>query len=200
MVPAIVLAAGASSRMGQPKALLTCGSADDSFVTRIVATLRRGGTAGAFVVGREEDAALRMEVHRLRPFATFIVNPAPERGQLSSLVAGLNALEGLGVPAVLVTPVDVPLFAPTTVAALLASFGATRAPIIRAVHRGAHGHPVIFARALFDELRSADLARGAKAVLRAHEDAIVNVEVDDVAVLTDIDAPEDYERVFGRRP
>jgi molybdenum cofactor cytidylyltransferase len=186
--------------MGRSKALLRCGSAQDSFVARVVETLRRGGTAGAFVVGRHEDQALRDEVDRLAPFATFVINPRPDEGQLSSLICGLNVADRPGVRALMVTPVDVPLIVPESVTALLAAFESARAPIVRAVHAREHGHPVIFARALFDALRRADPATGAKAVLRAHESAIVNVEVADPGVLTDVDAPEDYERVFGRRP
>jgi CTP:molybdopterin cytidylyltransferase MocA len=185
--------------MGRAKALLPCGG-DYVFVTRIVNTVREGGAAGAFVVGRADDDPLQAEVERLGPFATFIVNPAPERGQLSSLIAGLDAADRPGVRAIMATPVDVPLITPSIVATLLASFAATGAPIVRAVHDGGHGHPVIFARTVFDELRRADPARGAKAVLRAHEDRVVNVEVHDSAVLTDFDEPEDYERVFGRKP
>jgi molybdenum cofactor cytidylyltransferase len=59
---------------------------------------------------------------------------------------------------------------------------------------------VIFARALFAELRGADPSRGAIAVLRAHERGILNVEVADPGVLTDVDTPEDYQRLFGRPP
>ncbi|HEV3486893.1 MAG TPA: NTP transferase domain-containing protein, partial [Vicinamibacterales bacterium] len=92
MVPAVVLAAGQSRRMGTPKALLPCG-ANEVFVTRLVKTLHSGGAAGAFVVGRSDDEALRVEVDRLAPFASFIVNRAPERGQLSSLIAGLEAAD-----------------------------------------------------------------------------------------------------------
>ena len=200
VVPAIVLAAGESSRMGRPKALLRCSPSNDSFVQTVIETLRRGGAAGAFVVGREQDAALQAEVDRFGPFATVVINPAPERGQLSSLLAGLSAADRPGVHGVMVTPVDVPLFGAGTVAALIASFHATAAPVVRAAHGGVHGHPVIFARAVFDELRRADPSRGAKAVLRAHQDRIVNVEVDDAGVLADFDRPEEYERVFGRSP
>ena len=75
--------------------------------------------------------------------------------------------------------------------------GLMAAPIVRATHHGRHGHPVIFARAVFDELRHADPAAGAKSVLRAHEAAIVNVEVEDPGVVTDVDTPEDYARLFG---
>jgi molybdenum cofactor cytidylyltransferase len=66
------------------------------------------------------------------------------------------------------------------------------------VHAGRHGHPVIFPRELFDELRTADSSRGAKAVVRAHESAIVDVEVPDAGVVDEIDTPDDYDRVFKR--
>lgn len=200
VVPAIVLAAGESSRMGRSKAMLPYGNASQTFVTRILQTLRAGGAAGAFVVGRQDDEVLRGEVETSGPFGTFTVNPTPEQGQLSSLIAGLNAADRPGVSAVMVLPVDAPLVHASTIATLIATFSATRAPIVRAVHAHAHGHPVIFARTLFDELRRADPAQGAKAVLRAHEDRVVNVEVNDPGVLADVDFPEDYERLFGQRP
>jgi CTP:molybdopterin cytidylyltransferase MocA len=50
---------------------------------------------------------------------------------------------------------------------------------------------------VFDDLRAADLGLGAKAVLRAHAEAIINVAVDDPGVLGDIDTPDDYRAQFG---
>ena len=55
-----------------------------------------------------------------------------------------------------------------------------------------HGHPVLFDRALFDELRQAPLEGGAKTVVRRHESAIVNVVPPDEGCLRDIDTPDDY--------
>jgi molybdenum cofactor cytidylyltransferase len=101
------------------------------------------------------------------------------------------------VRGVLVAPVDSPLIGAATVSALLAVFSATGAPIVRACHQGRHGHPVLFSRDVFHDLRHADPAIGARAVLRAREAAIVNVEVDDPGVVTDVDTPEDYRRIFG---
>ena len=67
------------------------------------------------------------------------------------------------------------------------------APILRAVHRGRHGHPVIFKRAVFAALRQADRAIGAKAVMATY--AVEDVEVDDPGVAEDVDTPRDYERL-----
>ena len=65
---------------------------------------------------------------------------------------------------------------------------------------GRHGHPVVFARSMFDELRAADPAVGAKAVVRAHAANAIDVAVDDAGACQDIDTPEDYERLIGPFP
>lgn len=191
MVPGIILAAGQSSRMGRPKALLHHRNTGLTFVARLIAVMRDGGTAEALVVGRPGDAALRAEVERHG--GQFIENPRPEEGQLSSLLAGLNFADHPGLTGVLMTPVDAPLIAAETIATLLREFRASGAPVVRAMHGGRHGHPVIFARAVFDELRQADAAQGAKAVVRAHAADLLNVEVPDAGVLDDVDTPADYE-------
>ena len=79
-------------------------------------------------------------------------------------------------------------------------FNSTRGPIVRARYQGRNGHPVVFSRAMFDELRRADPLVGAKAVLRAHREAIVEVDVDDPGVAGDIDTPTDYEQLVNGQP
>ncbi len=197
MVPGIVLAAGASSRMGRPKGLLPCGEGGLTFVASVLLALREGGVDDVLVVGRAGDDALRLEVETHD--GRFVENPRPDDGQLSSLVAGLNVADHPGVRGVLVTPVDVPMISGRTVAALMSAFNASSPPVVRAVHGGRHGHPVIFSRSVFGELRRADASVGAKAVVHAHADGAIDVEVDDAAVVIDVDTPEDYERLFGKR-
>ena len=191
MIPAIVLAAGASTRMGRPKAMLEAGGR--TFLRGILETLRAGGVADALVVVRPGDAAAIAEI-AATGFGRAVVNARADEGQLSSLVAGLDAIDGPDVEAALVTLVDVPLMTPATVRLLLARAVISAAPILRAVHHGRHGHPVIFKRRLFDALRQADPSAGAKAVLRAHE--VEDVEVPDPGVAEDIDTPADYTRVL----
>jgi CTP:molybdopterin cytidylyltransferase MocA len=196
MTAGIILAAGRSSRMGRAKALLP--SLDGrTFVHRLARAFREGGLSDTIVIGRPEDEALRAEVATIGGAVRFVANPGADAGQLSSLLAGLREADAPGVRAVVVAPVDAPLITAGTVATLLAVFDSTRAPIVRAVHGGRHGHPVLFSRAVFDELRRADPAIGARAVLRTHERAIINVEVDDPGVVGDVDTPEDYARLFG---
>ena len=183
--------------MGRSKALLTCPDGR-TFAGALIESLRAGGVDVILVVARADDDALRDEVERIGAGATLVVNEDADRGgQLSSLVAGLRQADQSGVRAVIVVPVDAPLVSSTTVANLIAIFSATGASIVRARYRGRNGHPVIFSRAMFDELRAADPQMGAKAVLRAHATAIVNVDLDDPGVVADVDTPEDYRRLLG---
>ena len=113
-----------------------------------------------------------------------------EPGELSSLLAGLTAIDEPGVDAALVTLVDVPLITSATVSTLIVRAALSSASILRAVHDGRHGHPVVFKRRVFDALRSADLSAGAKAVMRAY--GVEDVEVPDPGIARDVDTPEDY--------
>ena len=197
MIPAIVLAAGKSSRMGRPKALLPIGSSGDTFLTRILSVLRDGGLQRAFVVIGAEAAAVRATLPRDDGFLRMVENPDYELGQLSSLLRGLTAVEDENdaVLAALVTLVDLPLISASTVGAVIEAYDKSPgAPIVRPRRGHRYGHPVIFDRRLFGELRSADPSTGAKPVVHAHAADEVNVEIADDGAFTDIDTPEDYER------
>jgi molybdenum cofactor cytidylyltransferase len=128
-------------------------------------------------------------------FGRPVVNPRAADGQLTSLIAGLDAIDAPSVPAALVTLVDVPLVNPDTIRTLLARAGDSGAAVVRAVYRGQHGHPVIFKRELFDALRRGDPAVGAKQIVRTA--AIADVEVNDPGVVEDVDTPADYARVIA---
>ena len=109
MIRAIVLAAGASSRMGSAKAALLLGQTGETLVGRVVRTLLDGGVPDVSVVaGAHIDAVRRaMPPHERR--ARVIEHPGWQDGQLSSLLAGLAAIDDQLLEAALVTLVDVPL-------------------------------------------------------------------------------------------
>jgi len=202
MVPGVILAAGASSRMGRPKALLPTSTPGETFLSRLVGTLVAGGLDDlVLVVGRlagPEEAALARVVDGLPPILRVVENPDPSRGQLSSLQTGLAVVDHPGIRGMLVTLIDVPLVSAGTVRALLGAYEATGAPVVRPARQGRHGHPVIFDRGLFDALRQADPAGGARAIVRANIGRAVEVTVDDEGAFIDVDTPDDYARVFGR--
>jgi molybdenum cofactor cytidylyltransferase len=93
--------------------------------------------------------------------------------------------------------VDVPRVSAAAVRTLATRASESSAPILRAVHGGQHGHPVIFKRAVFEALHQADPSRGARDVLRAFP--VEDVEVGDAGVTEDVDTPEDYDRMRAPR-
>jgi molybdenum cofactor cytidylyltransferase len=197
MIPAIVLAAGRSTRMGRAKALLPIGSGD-TFLSRIVHTLRDAEVDDVVVVIGHEPQEIVADVERQGLAVRFALNPGFDKGQLSSLVAGLNVIDRPGVAACLIMLVDVPLVSATTVRAVVDRYRATRALIVRPVAGGRHGHPVIVDRGLFDRFRAADPSLGAKVVVRQHASAEGEVEVADAGAFLDVDTPDEYEELLRK--
>ena len=179
--------------MGRPKALLPLGASAEPFVRVICDVLVAAGVSPLAVVTRAE---LVGDLTGVLPGINLVVNPDPDRGQLSSLQTGLEALGPRD--AALVTLVDLPRFRPSTVASLLTAWHETHAPLVRPAHQGRHGHPVIFGAPLIDALRAANVELGAKPVVHRFLADAISVPVDDPGTVDDIDTPEAYERL--RRP
>jgi molybdenum cofactor cytidylyltransferase len=195
VIPAIVLAAGKSTRMGRPKALLPLDERD-TFLTRLLRTFRAAAVERVIVVLGHEAQAVADHLARAGLPADLAINEGYESGQLSSLLVGLDAVDGPEVEAVLLMLVDAPLVSAATVRAVIERYRTTHAPVVRAVRGGQHGHPVLIARSLFQALRAADPAAGAKPIVRAHVSAAGDVPVDDDGAFMDIDTPEEYEKAL----
>ena len=147
------------------------------------------------VLGHDADAIAASFAESGLP-ARFVVNPAYDRGQLSSLVAGLAFIDRPGVVAALVTLVDVPLVTSATVRAVIDCYRRTGARVVRPTSGARHGHPLLIDRSLFAELRAADPEKGAKPVVRAHASAAGDLAIDDEGAFTDIDTADDYSRAI----
>lgn len=194
MIAAIVLAAGESSRMGSPKALLGYplpGGRETTFAEHLVDVFDRSEAEPILVVlGHDADRIRRaLDWRRARP----IENPRYREGMLSSIQAGLRALEDPAIEAALLCPVDHPGASPEVVRALMKTFDETRAPVILPVSEGRRGHPVLFARSVFPELLSAPNGVGARQVVWDHEDDLVEIESAPSGVHVDLDTPAEYE-------
>ena len=192
MIVAVLLAAGESSRMGRPKALLSIDGV--RFVERIVTALKSGGIEKIVVVLGHNAEEMRQKIGDL-PVA-IITNPEYKKGQLSSLQAAIHHLESLpvsdGVDGILVHLVDHPYINPQLVRLMIERFHESKKLIVVPRFHGRRGHPVIFARALFSELLAAPPDQGAKTVVHAHRDETLEIDTEDEGILIDIDTPEEY--------
>ena len=196
VIPAVILAAGLSSRMGgRAKALLPLADGR-TFIDTIITSFAAAGVDDIVVVGHEAGAVTDHVASRA-PQVRCVRNDDYRQGQFSSLIAGLDAIDRPGVSGMLLTLVDVPRVSPSTIAAVLQRYRAVAPPIVRPVRGAEHGHPVLIDRALFSALRDADPAQGAKPVVRAHVSAAGDVPVDDDWSFRDVDTPDDHARARG---
>lgn len=190
MIAGIILAAGASSRMGTPKALLDYRG--ETFLARLVRVLGEACRPVMVVLGHNADTLWQ----QVPPAANIVVNPDPSRGQLSSLQTALAALpaEAAGFAFI---PVDSPAVEPATVAKLAQAFARRQASTLLVIPRrsGRRGHPVFAARPLAAEFLALPPTAEARDVVHAHVDRTEYVEVDDPGIFTDIDDPEAYRRL-----
>lgn len=194
MFAAIILAAGASERMGYPKALL--GYRGRPFLTGIVeACFAAGVDKRVVVLGYYADKILE-EIDLTDVIVAM--NDDLDAGPIGSVRAGLAALAAFPVDAVLVWPVDRPHVAVSTIEALLDTFRTTHQPIVVPTHGGRRGHPVVFARRVFAELLGAPNGEGARAVVHRDSSRVAEVAVEDPAVLEDFNTPEDYKKLLRR--
>ena len=184
----IILAAGESSRMGAPKALLEFRG--ETFLDRLIGCFAEQCSPVIVVLGYEADI-IRAGV-RSPGQARFVLNADYELGQFSSLQCGLRAVppEAEGV---IFTPVDHPNIEPATLARLIDSGALIAIP----QYVGRHGHPVLFSRALLAEFLALAPGDQARTVLHRHASQTRYIDVPDAGILDDIDDPEAYRRLLG---
>ena len=190
MIAGIILAAGASSRMGTPKALLDYRG--ETFVGRLVRVLETRCSTVIVVLGYHADT--------IRPAipagAQVVVNPDPSRGQLSSLQAALGAFPA-DASGFAFIPVDSPAVSEGTVANLADAFEMREPATLFVIPRqnGKRGHPVFATRAIAWELLALPATSEARDVVHAHVDRTQYVDVDDSGIFADVDDPESYRRL-----
>jgi molybdenum cofactor cytidylyltransferase len=191
MIAGLILAAGESSRMGTDKALLIYRGR--TFLEGIIATLNESGISRIVVVLGHHAEDIRRTVN-LRG-AEVVVNQNYSQGQTSSLQAGLQALISPELEAILLCLVDHPAASAQTIRELIAGFRKSPSTVVIPTYRNQRGHPVLIARALFDELLQLGTEAGANSVIRRHRPQTSLIEVEDPGVLVDVDDPEAYQKL-----
>ena len=194
---ALVPAAGRSRRMGRPKPLLEW--AGTTLLGALVDALCRGGVERVVVVVAGGDRALAAEAERLG--ARVARNERPERGMLSSVVEGLDALGGAaGLAAsgraLLVTPVDHPAIRPATVVELLAAASESPRDLLVPVHEGRRGHPLLVPAELVVSIPALDPAVGLRQLLDRFRSRVAELPVEDPGVVLNVNTPEAYRRLL----
>ena len=195
MIVAVVLSAGESSRMGRPKALLPIDG--QTFIERIVAALKQTKVGKIIVILGHNARELQSKISHLP--VEILINTDYKLGQLSSLQLAVRNLQpDLDCDGMLVHLVDHPYLAPALVEEMIRRFYETKKRIIVPKFHGKRGHPVIFSNALFDEILSAPMEEGAKAVVNAHRAETLEIETAEEGIAVDIDTPELYQQHVRR--
>jgi len=195
VINAIVLAAGQSKRMGKPKPLLHFRNT--AFLEQIISQLKRSNVDRITVVLGAGAETIKKSIDLSG--TDVVVNKDYRKGQLSSLIAGLENIPA-DTEAILVCLVDNPFITKAVVNRLISKFKETKSPIVVPVFNKKRGHPALFARSLFKELRNAPAQEGARHVLHSNEEKILKLEMPESGILVSIDTPEDYKLHFGVSP
>ena len=185
MLAAVILAGGASRRMGSPKALVSYQGA--SFLEHLLSVTRHPAIGVRRVVLGPDADAISQQV-TLAP-DEIVINKDWELGQLSSIHAALRSLPE-GTQGMLLCPVDHPLVSAALVHALVRTFLETRAPVVLPLFEGRRGHPVIFASAVYEELLRAPMDTGARAVVWAHKSDLQEVSTTEEGCVVNLNDPD----------
>jgi molybdenum cofactor cytidylyltransferase len=191
----VILAAGASSRMGRDKALLPWHG--ETFLSAHIRALQMH-TELVIVVAGANACELTPIVDANAAF--LAVNRHPEQGQFSSLQIGLQEVLNYGRDAAMIALVDRPPLASESLRLIRRAFEQAVTKDMWAVipeYQGRHGHPIVVGREMITAFMHAPATSNASEVLRQHAQRVSYVAVNDPSVVANIDTPEDYEKITG---
>ena len=196
-IAGLILAGGASRRMGTPKALLEIGG--ETFLDHLIGVFRPHCDPVVVVLGFDADL-IRSRIRR-EGEARFVLNPAPERGQLSSMQCGLREIPP-EAEAVIFTPVDYPRIQSSTVRLLAEAFreGGGAHLVVVPTSEGRRGHPVCVACKIVPEFLGLSAESQARDIIHRYTSQTRYVEAADPGILRDVDDPRAYRELRGLDP
>lgn len=186
-VSAVVLAAGASTRLGRPKQLLPV--AETTMIAHVLQALRNTSVHEVVVVlGHVAEQIAQY----IPPWCRIVVNTEWRAGISSSIRAGLEAVDDAASSALFV-PVDQPRLTSTQIEHILRAHYKSTEPIVVPVYGGQRGTPALFSRSLFPFLKALEGDVGGRQLIERFPDHVQAVQMPSSDVLLDIDTPVDYE-------
>ncbi|MGA8012354.1 MAG: nucleotidyltransferase family protein [Candidatus Acidiferrales bacterium] len=190
---AIILAGGESRRMGVPKALLPYRG--KTFVEHLLEVTRhpRVGVTRIVVGAHANEIREKLSAHAVE----IVVNADWAKGQLSSIQAGIRSLPDGGNDGMILAPVDHPIVSAPLVAQLIEQFDSSGKAIVLPTYKGRRGHPLIFRASIYPELLATSAEVGARQVVWAHADDVLEVPTEEEGVILNLNDPEALERALG---
>jgi molybdenum cofactor cytidylyltransferase len=187
----MILAAGASTRMGTPKQLLTYRGCT---LIRHMAEVAIASVCQpiAIVLGANGER-IKPEISQLP--LQIVENQQWQEGMSSSIQVGLEALLAVNqhLDAVAIALCDQPFVSPQTLNQLVEAYHFTGKPIIASEYAGTFGVPALFSHTLFSELMNLKNTEGAKQLIKRHIHEVFSIPFPNGAI--DIDTPKDYEQL-----
>ena len=188
MISAIILAAGRSKRMGQPKMLLPWGKI--TVIEQVITTFLSAGLEDILIVTGGAHLEVEKVVDRYRIRRIYNTDYA-DGEMLSSLQCGIRAMSER-VQAALVSLGDQPQLQEASVRAIYDAYRANGHGLIVPSFQMRRGHPWLVARSHWDEILSLKPPETTRDFLNQHAGEIQYVELDTPTILADLDTPEDY--------
>ncbi len=193
----VILAAGESKRFGSPK--LAAGFGRGTLLGAVLRNARSSGFDSIFlVVGHQADMLLLSLGEAALNGVEIVRNPAFRSGMGSSVRAGIEAVESRGFDSAAIMLGDKPLAGPETIGPVLHAYRRSAASICAAVCSGTPGHPAVFRKRFFADLKVIPGDRGARGIMEANCDRVLAVDVDP-STQQDVDVRDDLERLGGSK-
>jgi molybdenum cofactor cytidylyltransferase len=194
-IGAVVLAAGSSTRMGEPKQLLQLGG--KTLLEEVLGNVCAARVSDSVVVlGFAAETIARQVAAK---GVKVVFNEAYKQGMGSSLRVGLSALSPV-TEAALIVLADQPFVQSKTLDQIIDRYQQSTAQIVIPMYRGFRGNPVLLDRSVFPEAMALSGDIGCRAIFGDHLEGIVKAPVDDIGILLDIDSKDDFVKLqrFGQ--